>query len=89
MLIRFAAEPFNGSEMCFSVRVAWGISKKTFFVIEVSSYQLEYSKIFSAKYAVILNISVDHIERHKTINKYVKAKFKLIKHQSKGHLAFV
>jgi UDP-N-acetylmuramoylalanine--D-glutamate ligase len=65
------------------------IKKKTIFVIEASSYQLEYSKIFRSKYVAILNISPDHIERHKTINKYVKAKFKLIKHQSKSHLAFV
>ncbi len=65
------------------------IKKKTIFVIEASSYQLEYSKIFRSKFAVILNLSPDHIERHKTINRYVKAKFKLLKNQLKGHLAFV
>ena len=65
------------------------ISKKTFFVIEVSSYQLEYSKIFSAKYAVILNISVDHIERHKNLTNYVNAKFKLLDSQNDKSFAFV
>jgi UDP-N-acetylmuramoylalanine--D-glutamate ligase len=65
------------------------ISKKTFFVIEVSSYQLEYSKIFSAKYAVILNISVDHIERHKNLTNYVNAKFKLLASQNNKSFAFV
>ena len=65
------------------------VKKKTIFVIEASSYQLEYSKIFRSKYAVILNLSPDHIERHKTIGKYVKAKFKLLKSQFKGNLAFV
>ena len=65
------------------------ISKKTFFVIEVSSYQLEYSKIFSAKYAVILNISVDHIERHKNLTNYVNAKFKLLDSQNNKSFAFV
>ena len=68
---------------------AKNVKKKTIFIIEASSYQLEYSKIFRSKYAAILNLSPDHIERHKTINKYVKAKFKLLKSQSKGHLAFV
>jgi UDP-N-acetylmuramoylalanine--D-glutamate ligase len=68
---------------------ARNIKKRTFFVIEASSYQLEYSKIFRSKYAVILNLSPDHIERHKTLNKYVKAKFKLLKNQLKGHFAFV
>tara|TARA_Y100000389_G_scaffold114216_1_gene111405 strand:+ start:51 stop:1412 length:1362 start_codon:yes stop_codon:yes gene_type:complete len=65
------------------------VRKRTIFVIEASSYQLEYSKIFKSKYAVILNISPDHIERHKTLNKYIKAKFKLIKSQHKGNSAFV
>ena len=65
------------------------VKKKTIFIIEASSYQLEYSKIFRSKYVAILNLSPDHIERHKTINRYVKAKFKLLKSQSKGHLAFV
>ena len=65
------------------------VKKKTIFVIEASSYQLEYSKIFKSKYAAILNLSPDHIERHKTLNNYVKAKFKLLKNQLKGNLAFV
>ena len=64
------------------------VKKNTFFVIEASSYQLEYSKIFRCKYAVILNISPDHIERHQNIKRYVKAKFKLLKNQKKGYFAF-
>ncbi len=65
------------------------IKKKTVFVIEASSYQLEYSKLFKSKYSVILNLSPDHIERHKTLNKYIKAKFKLINMQTKNNFAFV
>ncbi len=65
------------------------IRKKTIFVIEASSYQLEYSKIFCSKYAAILNISPDHLERHKTLRKYVKAKIKLLKNQPIGSFGFV
>ncbi len=65
------------------------ISKKTIIVIEASSYQLEYSKIFRSKYAAILNLSPDHIERHKSIKRYVKAKFKLLDNQLKSHVSFV
>ena len=65
------------------------ISKKTFFVIEVSSYQLDYSKIFCSKYAVILNISPDHIERHKNLKNYVNAKFKLLDAQTRHSFAYV
>jgi UDP-N-acetylmuramoylalanine--D-glutamate ligase len=66
-----------------------GVKKRTIFVLEASSYQLEYSKIFKSKYAAILNLSPDHLERHKTLNKYIKAKFKLLKNQSRESLAFV
>ena len=65
------------------------VRKKTIFVIEASSYQLEYSKIFKSKYAAILNLSPDHIERHKSLHQYVKAKFKLFKNQNKSNLAFI
>ena len=64
-------------------------NKKTIFVIEASSYQLEYSKLFKSKYAAILNISPDHLERHKTLRKYVSAKFKLIENQKKNSLALI
>ena len=65
------------------------ITKKTIFVIEASSYQLDYSKIFTSKYAVILNISPDHIERHKNLKNYINAKFKLLVSQSNKSIAFV
>ena len=65
------------------------ITKKTIFVIEASSYQLEYNKIFTSKYAAILNIAPDHIERHKNLKNYVNAKFKLLFSQSNKSIAFV
>ena len=65
------------------------ITKKTIFVVEASSYQLDYSRIFRSKYAVILNITPDHIERHKNLNNYVNAKFKLLKSQTRGSFAYV
>tara|TARA_Y100000591_G_scaffold331133_1_gene364100 strand:- start:208 stop:1572 length:1365 start_codon:yes stop_codon:yes gene_type:complete len=65
------------------------VNKRTIFVIEASSYQLDYSKIFKSKYAVILNLSPDHLERHKTLKNYINAKFKLVKNQSKKNFAFL
>ena len=65
------------------------ISLKTIFVIEASSYQIEYSKFFKAKYAAILNITPDHLERHGNFNNYAKAKFKLIQNQEKKSFSFV
>ena len=65
------------------------ITNKTVFVIEASSYQLEYSKLFRSNISLILNISPDHLDRHKTISKYINAKFKLVKNQSEKDLAIL
>ena len=65
------------------------ITKHTIFVIEASSYQLEYSQIFTSKYAAILNIAPDHIERHKNLKNYITAKFKLLVSQPNNATAFV
>ena len=65
------------------------IKKNTLFVIEASSYQLEYSQIFTSKYAVILNITPDHIERHKNLKNYINAKFKLLVSQSNESIGFI
>ena len=51
--------------------------------------KLEYSKLFKTNYAAILNISSDHLERHLTLNKYINAKFKLIKNQTNKDFAFL
>jgi UDP-N-acetylmuramoylalanine--D-glutamate ligase len=65
------------------------ITNKTIFVIEASSYQLDYSKLYRSNISVILNISPDHLERHKTLNNYIKAKFKLVKNQLKNDFAIL
>ncbi len=65
------------------------VTDKTIFVIEASSYQLEYSKLFKSNISLILNISPDHLERHKNISKYVSAKFRLVKSQSKKDFAIL
>ena len=65
------------------------ITDKTIFVIEASSYQLYYSKLFKTNISVILNISPDHLERHKTLANYINSKFKLIKNQTKKDFAFL
>ena len=65
------------------------ITIKTIFIIEASSYQLEYSKLFKSNIAAILNISPDHLERHGTLKNYIKAKFRLIKKQTKEDYAIL
>ena len=65
------------------------IKKKTIFIIEASSYQISYNKFFKTDYAAILNLTVDHLERHDNLNKYAQAKIKLISDQWKNKLSFI
>jgi len=65
------------------------ITKNTIFVIEASSYQLDYSKLFKANFAAILNITPDHLERHGTLKNYINVKFKLIKNQTNKDFSFL
>ena len=65
------------------------LKNSTIFVIEASSYQLEYSKFYKSEYSIILNLSPDHLERHGSFKNYINAKFKLIQKQSKNNYAFI
>lgn len=46
----------------------------TYYVIELSSYQLERTHSLRANAAVFLNLSPDHLDRHGTLADYGKAK---------------
>jgi UDP-N-acetylmuramoylalanine--D-glutamate ligase len=50
-------------------------------VAEVSSFQLETIKNFKPRFAVILNITPDHLDRHLTLEKYKEAKANIFKNQ--------
>lgn len=49
-------------------------SKPDFYVIELSSFQLETTDSLKAKAAVVLNISPDHMDRYDTLEQYAQAK---------------
>jgi UDP-N-acetylmuramoylalanine--D-glutamate ligase len=55
----------------------------TWIVLEVSSFQLETIVEFRPRIAVILNITPDHLDRHKTFVKYVDAKARIFENQHK------
>ncbi len=65
------------------------INNNTIFVIEASSYQLEYSRYFYSKYFAVLNITPDHLERHLTFSRYARAKFSVVKRQSSKDISFI
>jgi len=52
---------------------------KDFYVIEMSSFQIDGIDKFSPEVAVILNITPDHMDRYEySFQKYIDAKFRLI-----------
>lgn len=51
-------------------------------VAEVSSFQLETTQHFAPRVAVILNISPDHLDRHGSMEEYIKAKARIFKQQA-------
>tara|TARA_A100001011_G_scaffold353668_1_gene395381 strand:+ start:288 stop:1592 length:1305 start_codon:yes stop_codon:yes gene_type:complete len=65
------------------------IRYNTIFVIEASSYQLDYSKYFRSNYSIILNLNPDHLERHGSFKNYATAKFKIVKSQSNKDFTFI
>ena len=50
-------------------------------VLEVSSFQLETIATFRPKIAVVLNVTPDHLDRHRTFEAYVNAKARIFENQ--------
>jgi UDP-N-acetylmuramoylalanine--D-glutamate ligase len=65
------------------------IRKNTTVVIEASSFQLAYSQFLIPTYAILLNITKDHIDWHKNIAHYVNSKFKIFSRQNEKNYAFL
>lgn len=51
------------------------------FVLEVSSFQLESVSLFKPKVSAILNITPDHLNRHKTMENYIDTKCRIFMNQ--------
>jgi UDP-N-acetylmuramoylalanine--D-glutamate ligase len=63
--------------------------KSTYITMELSSYQLEDTPYFRPDISVLLNITPDHIEHHKTMNAYIKAKENVFINQRRGDFAIL
>ncbi len=65
------------------------VKKNIFLVIEASSFQLSHSKFIHPNYAILLNITNDHLDWHGSMNEYVKSKFKIFNLQKKKNFALI
>ncbi len=58
-----------------------------YFVLELSSFQLEKVKTFKADIAIILNITPDHLDRYEyNMDLYVAAKMNIVNNQTKENI---
>jgi UDP-N-acetylmuramoylalanine--D-glutamate ligase len=53
----------------------------TLIVLEVSSFQLETTRTFRPKVAVLLNVTPDHLDRHRNFAAYADAKARIFENQ--------
>ena len=58
-------------------------------VVELSSFQLESVAQFHPKYAALLNISLDHLDRYPSMASYVSAKWEIFCQQTEQDVAIV
>jgi len=60
---------------------------ETMIVLEVSSFQLETIQTFRPRVAVVLNVTPDHLDRHRTFEVYVDAKARIFENQQGSDFA--
>lgn len=58
-------------------------------VLECSSFQLQGCETFCPRVAILLNISPNHLDHHKSMAEYAEAKFRIFRCQEKGDLAIL
>ncbi len=58
-------------------------TEDTWFITETSSFQLETTLNFKPVISALLNITPDHMDRHKTLGNYAAAKGKIYANQTK------
>jgi UDP-N-acetylmuramoylalanine--D-glutamate ligase len=56
-------------------------------VLEISSFQLETIQTFRPKVAVVLNVTPDHLDRHRTFEIYTDAKARIFENQQGSDFA--
>jgi len=65
--------------------LAWQVAEKDFdyYVIELSSFQLDGMYDFKADIAILLNITPDHLDRYEyRMQNYVDSKFRIVQNQT-------
>jgi UDP-N-acetylmuramoylalanine--D-glutamate ligase len=67
-----------------AISLAERAQAETVIVLEISSFQLETIQTFRPKIAVVLNVTPDHLDRHRTFEAYADAKARIFENQRSG-----
>jgi len=59
--------------------------KKLVYLLEISSFQLEFISSFRPHISIYTNISEDHLDRHYSMQEYVKMKLRLVENCKKSN----
>jgi UDP-N-acetylmuramoylalanine--D-glutamate ligase len=70
-----------------AILLAERATRETVIVLEISSFQLETIQTFRPKVAVVLNVTPDHLDRHRTFEAYVDAKARIFENQQASDFA--
>jgi UDP-N-acetylmuramoylalanine--D-glutamate ligase len=70
-----------------AISLAERAQPETVIVLEISSFQLETIQTFRPKVAVVLNVTPDHLDRHRTFEVYVDAKARIFENQQTSDFA--
>jgi UDP-N-acetylmuramoylalanine--D-glutamate ligase len=70
-----------------AISLAERAKPETVIVLEISSFQLETIQTFRPKIAVVLNVTPDHLDRHRTFEIYTDAKARIFDNQQASDFA--
>jgi UDP-N-acetylmuramoylalanine--D-glutamate ligase len=70
-----------------AISLAERAKPETVIVLEISSFQLETIQTFRPKIAVVLNVTPDHLDRHRTFEIYTDAKARIFENQQGNDFA--
>lgn len=80
---KYKTETVGNIGVAYSEKVT-GLTENDRVVIENSSFQLETTDTFKPVCAAVLNITPDHLDRHKTLENYIKAKENIFKNMTEA-----
>jgi UDP-N-acetylmuramoylalanine--D-glutamate ligase len=66
-----------------------GLGEDSIVVAELSSFQLEFIDNFHVHVAVLLNLTPDHLDRHGTLEEYLRVKARIFENQTAKDLAIL